>query len=365
MVGYGLAGSVFHAPLIAATPGMRVATVVTANPERHARARHEHPQARVVTSVADLWEAAGEHDLVVVATPNRAHVPVALAALEAGLAVVVDKPVAPTSGQARQLVRTAAERGALLTVFHNRRWDGDMLTVQRLLAEEALGQVTRLESRFERWQPHPAPGAWRLRGDPAEAGGLLFDLGSHLVDQACVLFGRPVRVYAEVQRRRAGVEADDDVFIALEHDGGVRVHLWASAVAAQPGPRFRVLGTRGSYTKEGLDGQEDALRAGVRPGAPGWGREAPDRWGRLVVYGVERRVETATGAYPHFYAAVAEALLTGSPPPVDPDDAVAVIEVLEAARESAHTVSVVDLAWAAQPANPQAAPAPFSPQASS
>ena len=342
-MGYGLAGSVFHAPLISATPGMTLATVVTSNAERAERARLAHPEARVVDRVDAIWDAARDHDLVVVATANRAHVPVATAALDAGLDVVVDKPMAPTSDAARQLVALARARGHMLTVFNNRRWDGDMLTVQRLLHEGAVGEVTRMESRFERWQPRPRPDSWRLQGDPAEAGGVLFDLGSHLVDQAMVLFGGPERVYAEVQRRRAMVEADDDVFIALEHPGGIRVHLWASAVAAQQGPRFRLLGMRGAYVKNGLDGQEDALRAGARPDGPGWGLEPPERWGRLVGDGGERQVETEPGAYPRFYQAVAEALRTGAPPPVDPLDGIAVIEVLEAARQSARASSVIEL----------------------
>jgi predicted dehydrogenase len=322
---------------------MTLATIVTSNPERADRARLAHPEARVVDRVDVIWDAARDHDLVIVAAPNRAHVPVAMAALDAGLDVVLDKPMAPTSQGARQLVTLARDRGRMLTVFHNRRWDGDMLTVQRLLHEGAVGEVTRLDSRFERWQPHPRPDSWRMKGDPIEAGGVLFDLGSHLVDQAMVLFGRPTWIYAEVQRRRAMVEADDDAFIALLHPGGIRVHLWASAVAAQQGPRFRLLGMRGAYVKNGLDGQEDALRSGARPDQAGWGREPPERWGRLVGDGGERQVETEPGAYPRFYQAVAEALRSGGPPPVDPLDGAEVIEVLEAARRSADTSSVIEL----------------------
>jgi predicted dehydrogenase len=150
----------------------------------------------------------------------------------------------------------------LLTVLHNRRWDGDLRTLQRLLDADALGSVHRFESRFERWRPAPRPGAWRELERPEAGGGLLLDLGSHLVDQALLLFGQPRSVYAEVDRRRAGVQGDDDVFIALEHPGGVRSHLWASSLAAQVGPRLRVLGNRGAYVKHGLDVQEELMRAG-------------------------------------------------------------------------------------------------------
>jgi predicted dehydrogenase len=341
LVGYGLAGAVFHAPLIACTPGLRLVSVVTGNPERQARAAGEHPGVAVLRHADQLWAAAGAHDLVVLATPNTTHLPLGLAAVEAGLAVVVDKPLALTAADGRRLVEAAQRRGTPLTVFHNRRWDGDLRTLRRLLAEDALGPVHRFESRFERWRPAARPGAWREREPPEAGGGLLLDLGSHLVDQALLLFGRPLRVYAEVDRRREGVEGDDDVFVALEHRAGVRSHLWASALAAQLGPRLRVLGERGAYVKYGLDVQEQALREGRRPTGPGWGREPRDRWGRLGVDGELREVETEPGAYQRFYAELAEALRGGGALPVDPADAVAVLEVLDAARHSASAGTTV------------------------
>jgi scyllo-inositol 2-dehydrogenase (NADP+) len=181
LIGYGLAGSVFHAPLIAATPGMRLAMIVTSNPERVEAARAAHPAAAIVDSAERLWERADGLDLVVVASPNRTHVSLARAALAAGLPVVVDKPLAATADEGRALVDEARRLGLMLTVFQNRRWDGDFLTVRRLIAEGALGEVRRFESRFERWRPQPKTG-WREQGDPAEAGGTLYDLGSHLVD---------------------------------------------------------------------------------------------------------------------------------------------------------------------------------------
>jgi predicted dehydrogenase len=344
LVGYGVAGAVFHGPCIAATPGMVVASIVTSDPDRQARAKRDHPDARIIDGVDALWDRATEHDLVVVAAPNRAHVPIGLRAIEARLAVVVDKPLAVTAADGRRLVSTAAERGVLLTVFHNRRWDGDFLTLQRLLSEGALGPVSRFESRFERWRPAPKPGAWRERGAPEEGGGVLFDLGSHLVDQAVVLFGRPTQVYAELDRRRPGVEVDDDSFLALTHARGIRSHLWMSAAAAALGPRFRVLGLSGAYEKYGMDVQEEALAAGGRPGGPDWGREPPERWGRLLTgESGSRPVATEPGAYQWFYGALAEALRTGGPPPVDPAEAVTVLDVLEAAVESASTGTVVAL----------------------
>lgn len=343
LVGYGLAGAVFHAPLIAATPGLELSAVVTADARRRAQAELEHPGARVLSHADALWELAPELDLVVVAAPNVAHVPLALAAVEVALPVVVDKPLAPSAAAARDLIGAARDAGVMLTVFQNRRWDGDFLTVRRLLAEGALGEVVRFESRYERWRPEVRAEAWREREAPEEAGGLLFDLGSHLVDQALLLFGRPLRVYAEIGRKRQGAAVDDDVFVALDHPGGVRSHLSATMLAALPQARIRVLGSGGTYEKDGLDVQEEALRRGARPGAPDWGREPPEAWGRLATAGRTEAVETEPGAYERFYTGVVESLTTGAPPPVDPADALAGLEVLEAARESAAAATVVEL----------------------
>jgi predicted dehydrogenase len=276
----------------------------------------------------------GALDLVVVCTPNRTHAPLARAALEAGLPVVVDKPFATSAAAARELTGLAQAQGLFLTVFQNRRWDGDFLTLRRLVEEGALGEVRRLESRFERWSP-AARVAWKESADPDDGGGLLLDLGSHLVDQALLLLG-PVRgVYAELDRRRPGSAVDDDVFLALHHASGARSHLWMSRVAAQRGPRFRVLGATAAFTKHGLDGQEAALAAGGVPGAPAWGEEPAGRWGQLGPEDSAVPVPTIPGAYPAFYAGVAAALRGEGPPPVDLAGPIAALEVLEAARRSA------------------------------
>jgi scyllo-inositol 2-dehydrogenase (NADP+) len=341
LIGYGMAGSVFHAPLIVSTPGLRLASIVTGSKQRQAEAREEHPGVRILDEVGALWDSAADHDVAVVATPNRTHVPLALAALEAGLPVVVDKPIATTAEAGRHLANEAQQRGLLLTVFHNRRWDGDLLTLRGLIDDGTLGPVMRFESRYERWRPTPRAGSWRESGAPEDAGGLLFDLGSHLIDQALLLFGRPKTVYAELDRRRAGVHADDDGFIALDQPGEVHSHLWTSAVAAQPGPRFRVLGRQSAYVKFGMDVQEDALRRGGRPTDPDWGREPTASWGSVGAGDDLHQIETVPGNYTLFYQGVVRALRDGGPPPVDPLDAVAVIEVIEAARESATSRTVV------------------------
>ncbi|MFC3501605.1 Gfo/Idh/MocA family oxidoreductase [Micromonospora krabiensis] len=333
LLGYGLAGRVFHAPLIAATPGLRLHAVVTRDPERRQQVRHDHPDARLVEDVDVLWRTPDALDLVVVATPNRLHVPMARAAVAAGIPVVVDKPLAASGAEARQVVDEAAAHGVPLTVFQNRRWDGDFLTARRLVEGGELGRVTRFESRFERWRPEIKPG-WREKAGADEAGGALFDLGAHLVDQAVQLFG-PVRsVYAEVDRRRSGAEVDDDAFVALTHTGGVRSHLWMSAVTPQLGPRLRVLGDRAGYTTYGLDPQEAALRDGGRPGTPGWGEVSPDRYGLLGVDGDLRPVPTEPGRYESFYAQVAASLRGDGPMPVDARDAVDTVTLIELAHRS-------------------------------
>ncbi|WP_432055178.1 Gfo/Idh/MocA family oxidoreductase [Streptomyces sp. bgisy022] len=341
LVGYGLAGSVFHAPLIGATEGLALDTVVTSHPERQQQARAAHPDVRIAASPDELFARAADLDLVVVASPNRTHVPLATTALEAGLPVVVDKPLAGTAAEARQLGALAEERGLLLSVFQNRRWDNDFLTLRKLVADGELGDVYRFESRFERWRPQ-LKGGWRESGDPAEIGGLLYDLGSHVVDQALVLFGPVTAVYAESDLRREGAMADDDTFLALTHASGVRSHLYVSATTAQLGPRFRVLGSKAGYVKHGLDPQEAALRDGARPGpdAAAWGTEPEELWGRLgagesPVTGGGRAVETLPGDYPAYYAAVARALRDGGPNPVTAQEAADALDVLEAARRSA------------------------------
>lgn len=347
IVGYGLAGAVFHAPLLAATPGMRVAAIVTANPERQAQARRDFPRAEVYPTTDVLLADPSRLDLVVVAAPNRAHVPVGVAALEAGLAVVVDKPMAPSVAEAERLIAAAATAGRPLTVFQNRRWDGDFLTVRQLIARDVLGPVVRLESRFERFRPAPKAGAWRERAAPEEAGGLLFDLGSHLIDQARVLFGDPVSVYAESATRRPGALVDDDTFVSLRFPDGQAAHLWMSAIPRQSGPRLRVVGLHGVYEKHHLDPQEDALRGGMRPGDAGWGTEPAACWGHLATevggLAFAGTAQTLPGSYETFYVLLRDALVAGGPVPVDPKDAVAALRVIEAARASARTGAVVAL----------------------
>jgi scyllo-inositol 2-dehydrogenase (NADP+) len=310
VAGYGLAGAVFHAPLIESVEGLELAKVMTRSPERAAQARAAHDGVEVVESLDLLLD---DIDVLVVASPNSSHVEVALAGVQRGLHVVVDKPMAVTAEDARRLADGGGER---VTVFHNRRWDGDFLTLRRLLRDDSLGQVTRFESRFERFRPQIKEG-WRELADPGEGGGVLLDLGPHLVDQAVQLFGPPESVYGEVRTRRPGAQVDDDVFVALTHAGGEISHLWMSAIAPLHGPRFRVSGTKAGFASDGLDPQEEQLREGMHP--------SEDRFGQAE--GLER------GNYVAFYEGVRDWARGDAPPPVDPWDGVRVLEIIERARD--------------------------------
>ncbi|MUL42223.1 oxidoreductase [Streptomonospora sp. PA3] len=333
VIGYGKGGEVFHAPLVDATPGLRLAAVVTGNPERQAAVHERYPGAEVIPSAEELWKRTGDIDIAVVTTPNETHAPLARAALEAGFAAVVDKPFALNAVQARELAEDARRLGQVLTVYQNRRWDSDFLTLWKLVDEGALGRVHRFESRFERWRPE-ARGTWRDSGSPETGAGILYDLGPHLIDQAVNLFGPVESVYAELDARR-GAAADDDSFLALTHTGGVRSHLWMSAVSAQLGPRFRVLGDKAAFTISGLDSQEGRLDSGERPDAPDWGVEPDSAWGRLGTDEESVPVRSERGDYPAFYRGVRDAVGEGEPLPVELHEVVHGLEVIEAARRSA------------------------------
>ncbi|WP_324643514.1 Gfo/Idh/MocA family oxidoreductase [Pseudarthrobacter sp. LT1] len=337
VVGYGLAGSVFHAPLLAANTSYSLDVIATSDAGRQASASSRLPGVEVVRDGADVVRRAADLDLVVLATPPMTHYPLAKAALEAGLDVVVDKPFAVTSAQGQELIALAGQLGRVLTVFQNRRWDGDFLTLRKLLAAQALGKVTRFESRFERWSPAIAK-AWKARSTAADGGGVLFDLGSHLIDQALQLFGPATVLHAELQARRSDERADDDVFLVLRHQSGVISHLAMNVLCAQQGPRFRVLGSIGGFTKNGVDPQEPYIVAGGSPLDGDYGVEAPEWAGLLGRDGHLDRLPTERGNYPEFYRLLAGKILDGGaqsslPLPVNPEDAVEVLKIIERARE--------------------------------
>ncbi len=334
IIGFGLAGRVFHAPFIATNPAFRLDLISTGDEERAADATRQHPGVEIVPTPEALLSRAHDLDLVILASPAHTHLEQGLAALGAGCAVVVDKPFAPSVADAEALISKAEEVGRPLIVFQNRRWDGDFLTVRRLVESGALGDVHRFESTFERWGG-AVRDRWQETTTVAQGAGITFDLGSHLIDQALQLFGPATVEQAELAIVRDGSVSDDDAFISLRHSSGVRSHLTVSRAAAQAGPRFRVLGTEAGYTVYGLDGQEPALKDGRWPGSGGYGVTPEAEWGLLGVDGPGGGlvpVPTERGDYPAFYAGVAASILEGAPPPVDPRDALEVLRVIERAH---------------------------------
>ena len=334
VIGFGISGRIFHAPFLYADPDFSLDVIVTGDPSRRAAAAARYPLARVVATPEEVWADASALDLVVIGSPSGTHAALADAALEAGLDVVVDKPFAVTADEGRALIAKAERLGRRITVFQNRRWDGDFLTLRELVDAGALGELRRFESRFEWWQPAPAA-SWKTEASAGEGGGILYDLGTHLIDQATQLLGPVSEVYVELARRRPDTVGDDDVFLALEHASGVTSHLWMSAVAPLFGPRFHVLGSKAGYATWGLDVQEPSLIAGALPGDPGFGETPEARWGVLGADGDTRRMPTKRGDYGAFYRLLAIALRDGGPLPVDPADAVAVLEVIERAHAAA------------------------------
>jgi predicted dehydrogenase len=259
--------------------------------------------------------------------------------------VVVDKPMTATSQECQDVIKASKQSDALLTVFQNRRFDGNFLTVKQIIEKNLLGPICRFESRYERYRPAIKDNAWRELADPADAGGLLYDLGSHIIDQALQLFGTPISVYAEIDKKRPGAQVDDDIFIALEFPQSIRAHLWASMLAKIPGPRFRINGLAGSYEKYGFDPQEDALRAGTLPLDRDWGKEPEDSWGLIStsINGQEQesKYEPLPGCYQRFYSQLRDAISNNTIPPVLPEESLLMMQVIEVCLRSAKTRQVI------------------------
>ncbi|RZJ97391.1 MAG: oxidoreductase [Brevundimonas sp.] len=326
LVGFGYAGQTFHAPLIAACPDLRLHSIVTSKPDQALAA---WPDARPVADFQTVLADAGI-DLIVLATPNDLHAPQARAALEAGKAVVIDKPFALSLAEARDVTELARARGLFLSVFHNRRWDSDFLALKQQIASGALGEIRTFESHFDRFRPEVRD-RWRERGGPG--GGIWNDLGPHLIDQALVLFGRPLAISCELAVLRDGGQATDWAHAVLRY-ADKRVILHADMTTPAPDIRFAVHGATASWLKSGLDVQEDQLKAGLPVGAEGWGVDS--RAPTVVDGATGARTEVACppGDYPAYYAAVAAALTGRGANPVPPEQALEVMEVLEAGLES-------------------------------
>lgn len=340
LAGYGLSGEVFHAPFLMRDPRFDMALVL----ERHAsRSAERYPSVQVVRRYEDLLES--DVDLIVLGVPNDLHLPMAEAAMGAGKAVVVEKPLAATAAEGQYLFDVAAQTGRLLAVYQNRRWDGGFRTARALVEQGVLGRVVEWETRYDRFRPVPRQGVWREAGVPGV--GAIYDLGSHLIDQAVALFGAPEAVWADLAARRAGSAIDDDFLIHLFYPG-MRATLRGAQLAAEPGVHITVRGDGGCFVKDALDVQEEALKAGTVPGGPGWGRDDPADWGRLTRPGPDgalhtERVESVPGDYGLFYDAVYRSLVGGEAFPVRAEEAVTVLKIIEAAQESARTGARVPL----------------------
>lgn len=339
LIGFGMAGRVFHGPLLSSVEGIELAAVLE---RRGNEAASRYP---AIQTYRTLGEILGDSslDFLVLATPSGTHFELARAILEAGKNLVVDKPVCPTAAEIAALMELATKKKAALIPFHNRRWDGDFLTVRKILHDKELGRVVSCESTFDRWRPQPRPNAWRERNQPGS--GVLLDLGPHLIDQALSLFGMPEGVSAQIAREREPFDDANDSFSVRLDYPGMTATLGANCLTAPPRPRFHLRGTRGNFWKHGLDPQEAQLTLITRIDTPGWGREPDSAWGHIFAGPnatvVERPVETVPGDYRLFYAGVRDFLLGKAPPPVRIEDALQVARILQAAQLSLNEKRII------------------------
>ncbi|MDX2285253.1 MAG: Gfo/Idh/MocA family oxidoreductase [Bacteroidia bacterium] len=330
LLAYGMSGEVFHAPILHVHPGFELRSILRrSRPEPLAR----YPAVQV-TDDAEAIFSDPDIELIVVNTPEYTHHELARRALLAGKHVVVEKAFTVTENEAQDLIALAEAQGRMLTVYQSRRWDGDFMTIRQLLASGVLGRVVRYEARYDRWRPEPAPG-WKEEGRPGT--GILYNLGSHLIDQAIALFGYPESVMADVRIQRSGGRSPDCFDLWMQYPA-VQVRLSANYLTRLQAPRFRILGDQGAFVKYGTDPQEAALKAGRYPGEPGWGLEPEPDWGELATgpeHAPARKVPTLPGNYAGFYDGVYASVRMGAPPPVPVLDSLMKVRVIEAAMRSA------------------------------
>jgi scyllo-inositol 2-dehydrogenase (NADP+) len=341
LIGYGLAGRSFHAPVIRAVPGLRLAAIL----ERTGNdAAEKYPDVPIVRTLDELL-AIKEIRLIVIATPSDSHFPLAQQCFAAGRDVLVDKPFTTTLEEAIALVEFAKQQGRFLTVYQNRRYDGDFQAIVQLVTSGELGRIVRFESNYDRFRPQLRPGAWRERSGPGT--GIFFDLAPHLIDHALLLFGMPEALTADIRTEREGAVADDAFDLAFHYPRGLRADLRSSILAAAARPRFILHGTQGAFVKQSFDPQESNLRRGYIPPDTAWGAEPEENWGVLTLSEngtfTERRVPSAACDYRDFYANLRDAIVGKAKLAVSPDWALDVMRLLELARQSSkerRTVSV-------------------------
>lgn len=345
LIGFGLAGRAFHAPVIRAVPGLRLAAILQRS---GAEAAEQYPDVRVVRSLDELLSIDSLR-LIVIATPNDTHYSFAKQCLAAGRDVVVDKPFTTTLAEAVELASFAQRWGRLLTVYQNRRFDGDFQAIVQLVSAGTLGRIVRFETCYDRFRPQVRPGAWREKRGPGT--GILFDLGPHLIDHAFVLLGLPEAITADVRMERDDAVADDAFDIFLRYPGSTRAVLRSTMLAASPRPRFVIHATRGGYSKHSFDPQEANLRRGYIPQDRPWGEEPEENWGVLTLHDgtnvTERRIPSGTGDYRDFYANVRDAILGKAALAVTPQYALNVMRALELSRKSSEQGRTISWAEAA------------------
>ncbi|MDG4657129.1 oxidoreductase [Ectobacillus antri] len=326
LVGYGFSGVTFHAPFLQAMDEFDVIKVVSSSPEK---VKQDFSEAEVVPQLEDALRDPNV-ELVVITTPNTLHYDMAKQSILAGKHVIIEKPMVVEPVEAEELIALAKVHGVMLSVYQNRRWDNDFLTIKQLLAQNKLGDVMTYEAHFDRFRPQVRD-RWRER--EGRGTGILYDLGSHLIDQALHLFGMPQFVVADVTEQREGAQTDDYFHIVMGY-GKRRVILHVGSIVPGQGPKFLVHGTKASYIKYGLDGQEDALKAGKNPLEQGWGADRPEWYGKLLTEETEEIIETVPGSYSSYYQGVYEHIRGGAQNPVPGEDGLRTIQVIRAALTS-------------------------------
>jgi scyllo-inositol 2-dehydrogenase (NADP+) len=338
IIGFGLSGRVFHAPFLDTNPGFRLKAIV----ERSGRDAQElYPGATIVKDYHQLLTDP-EIELIVIGTPNTLHFTMAKECIEAGKHIVIEKPFTPTSKEADKLINLSKKSGKKIFVFQNRRWDGDFKTIQKVISDGMLGDLLEYEAHFDRFAPVRKRAAWR--DDPLPGSGVLYDLGSHLIDQALVLFGKPLSIFADVRAQRETKTVDDSFEVILFYDR-IKVTLKAGVFVREAGPRYIIHGRKGSFTKYGIDPQEELLKQGFMPTDPNWGKEEPDNWGILNtdINGQHYlgNLETEPGNYHGFYDNVYDVIIKEAEQAVKPEEARMVIRIIELAFESNKKKAVV------------------------
>ncbi|MDR1344422.1 MAG: Gfo/Idh/MocA family oxidoreductase [Tannerellaceae bacterium] len=340
LASYGMSGAVFHAPFLDIHPMFAIHTIVERTSDN---AHKRYPYVRIVRSYDDMLDDP-DIQLVIVNTPDVTHYEFTRRALVAGKHVIVEKPFVFTVAEGEALIALAEEKGLMLAVYQNRRWDGDFLTIRQILQSGVLGRVVEFQSSYQRYRNYIQPDTWKEKAD--RRVGLTYNLGSHMIDQAVTLFGIPKAVYADIDSLRKDSEVDDFYHIQLIYEK-LKVSLRASYLVREEVPRYYIHGTQGSYVKCGLDPQEEMLKAGISPGINNWGAEKESAWGVLntEIKGMHFRgkIETLRGNYAAFYNTIYQAFLDGTPPPTIASAVLPVIRIIEAAFQSAEDRKAIDI----------------------